>query len=64
MIRGVTKREDGFVFNGKYYKTKKYGMRPEFSSLKSFKKLKERQKKYKNIRSNYYKIKYYKIVST
>jgi|TARA_R110000823_G_scaffold260861_2_gene381585 hypothetical protein len=63
MIRGVTKREDGFVFNGKYKKTKKYGLRPEFSSPEAFKKLKERCRKYKSIRSNYFKIKYYKIVN-
>ena len=56
MIRGVTKREDGFVFNGKYKKTKKYGLRPEFSSPEAFKKLKERCRKYKSIRSKYYKI--------
>ena len=63
MIRGVTKREDGFVFNGKYYKTKKHGMRPEFSHPEVFKKLKQRHNLYK-----YEKVKrlhtiYYKIIT-
>ena len=59
MIRGVTKREDGFVFNGKYKKTKKYGLRPEFSSPEAFKKLKERliQKKIKFIDPPYIRFK-------
>jgi hypothetical protein len=62
MIRGVTKREDGFIFNGKYHKTKSGKIKPEFSSPEAFEKLKERAKKCSKLRSKYLKIKYYKII--
>ena len=63
MIRGVTKREDGFVFNGKYYKTKKYGMRPQFSHPEVFKKLKQRHNRYKYEKVKRLHIIYYKIIT-
>ena len=62
MIRGVTKREDGFVFNGKYYKTKKYGLRPEFSHLEVFKKTKQRNNRYKYEAAKRFHTMYYKII--
>ena len=36
MIRGVTKREDGYIFTGEYYNTKTVGRRPIFLSPKAF----------------------------
>ena len=63
MIRGMTKREDGFIFNGKYYKTKSGKIKPEFSSLEAFKKLKQRHTRYRYERAKRFYIMYYKIIS-
>ena len=59
MIKGVTKRKDGFIFTGKYYKTKSGTIKPKFSSLEAFKKLK--QCRYERAKRFY--IMYYKVIS-